>query len=92
MGMLDVRPSDEFFNLALRAVRAMIGVLPEEMREVDELDLLAYCGHVAEASGIDPNFTEAVGKICDEERRLLDRIASRIKSGRPATAVTDRRA
>lgn len=92
MGMLDERPSDELFNLALRAVRAIIGVLPEEMREVDEMDLLAYCAHVAEASGIDPTFTEAEGKICDEERKLLDRIAIRIKSERPAMAVTNRRA
>ena len=77
---LDTRPSNEFFHLALAAVRQMFQFFPPELREVNEWDMLVNCEHVAVASG-----EVAEGKpkrnISDEEQRLLDEIADRMRSG-----------
>lgn len=77
---LDRRPSDEFFDVALRAVRATFAMLPPEMRAVDEWDLLTHCTQVAAASSLNADFTDRESRVCDEELRLLDILSARLRS------------
>jgi hypothetical protein len=88
---LDRRPSDEFFDVCLRAVRATFAMLPPEMREVDEWDLLTHCTQVAAASSLNADFTDRSSRVCDEELKLLDMLSTRLRGAHttaPTTAPT----
>lgn len=69
------RPSDEFFEKTLRAIAAILQARPPEEREASRRDLLSYCTAIASASGGILGF----GKVSDQERELLARLASTLE-------------
>jgi hypothetical protein len=79
---LENRPSDRFFDNSLKAIRLIFDLLPEEQRIAGHKDLIAYCSQIASAvsTGIFGR-----GGINDEERALIERIASEIGQGREET-------
>jgi hypothetical protein len=72
---LERRPSDEFFEKTLRAIRAMLAAQPDAEGAVAGRDLLSYCTRIASASGGVLGF----GKVSDEERALLARITAELE-------------
>lgn len=85
---MDNKPSERFFENSLRAIRVVLGFLPEEQRRARRGDLIAYCNQIATAvsSGI-----LGPGRVLEEERALISHIAAEIGQGREETArrVTD---
>ncbi len=73
-GWLDQAPPEEFYKNTLRAVHYLIESLPEDHRQSTRQDLVEYCTKIAEISGGILGF----GKISDEERLLIARIATEI--------------
>jgi hypothetical protein len=69
---LDRQPSDEFFQSALRIIRAMLQAMPPEEREASKHDLVSHCASIAAVSGGVLGF----GKISNAEQKLLERIAT----------------
>lgn len=82
---LNERPSEEFFERTLRLISAMLQALPPEEREADKRDLVAYCTRVAEVSGGLVGFVGLGGRVCREERELLERIAAELERDGSAT-------
>jgi hypothetical protein len=82
---LATRPSDEFFEKTLRAIRAILEARPPDERAASGRDLLSYCSEIAAASGGILGF----GKVSDQERQLLARISQELeqKSGGAARRV-----
>lgn len=80
--LLDERPTPDFFSESFRALQSVMHILPPDLREVEHLDLLDSCERVARAS-VGNAIGDAVGhKVCAQERRLLDRLASELGQAR----------
>lgn len=79
--LLGERPTAEFFGATFRALRSVMHMLPPGLREVEHRDLLDSCEHVARASGGDATRGMSRHKVCLEERRRLDRLASELRTG-----------
>lgn len=71
---LKQEPPQEFYDNTLRAVHYVIEALPEQQRTESRQSLVEYCTQIAEISGGILGF----GKISDEERLLIARIATEI--------------
>lgn len=82
---LNRRPSDEFFSVSFRAIRAVFATLRPMAQEVATRTLLDYCTAVARATselyGLGP-------KISRQERELIDRITEALT---PAQRESGRR-
>jgi hypothetical protein len=76
---LDHKPSDEFFDSTLLAIRIVNQTLPPEQQTITSRDLLTYCASIAEASG---GILGLGNKISEEERRLLAHIATELAQNR----------
>ncbi|HWP44332.1 MAG TPA: hypothetical protein VNO14_13895 [Blastocatellia bacterium] len=74
-GWLTKRPDEEFFEETLRIIAAIIESLPAEKRAAGESNLLSHCERIAEASG----GILGIGRVSDEERKALKRIASELE-------------
>ena len=79
------RPTDEFFSVSFRAIRAVFATLRPMAQEVASQTLLDYCTTVARATsslyGLGP-------KVSRQERELIDRIAEALT---PAQRESGRR-
>lgn len=75
---LTVEPPQQLFDNALRAIGYIFEALPEEQRASSRQNLVEYCTKIAEVSGGILGF----GKISDEERMAIARIASEIGQNR----------
>lgn len=73
---LTTRPSEQLFERNLRVIHAVLETLPEDKREADRNDLLAYSTAIAEASGGVLGFRS----VSPEERALLARISNELGS------------
>jgi tellurite resistance protein len=71
---LDHRPSEEFFEQALRVISSILQSTPAA-QGLNRSDVLAHSLRVAEASGGILGFGD---KISDEERAMLERIAKAV--------------
>ena len=78
---LERRPSGEVMEKTLRLLGAMLQALPHEAREAATRDLVSYCTQVAEASG---GILGLIRTISDEERAMLEHIASELGRDRQA--------
>jgi hypothetical protein len=72
---LDRRPSDDFFDRALEAIRLVMLSLKPEQRTEAKKDLFSYCSSIASASG---GFL-GLGRISSEERAALEIIAAELE-------------
>jgi hypothetical protein len=72
---LDLRPSDAFFQLCLRAVQAMLRDRPQAEAQALRRDLVAYGVRVAEASG---GFLGFGSKISSAEEQMLLRLSAAV--------------
>ncbi len=72
-GWLEARPSDEFFRVALRAIRAMLEALPAEERERKARELVSRCTGVAKASG---GFLRS--KVSSAERLAIHQVVEQL--------------
>lgn len=72
---LDVRPTDEFFASATRAIRGFLTALPAEDWQAGITDLVACCTSVAMVSG---GILGLGSKVCDRERAVLERVAAEL--------------
>lgn len=82
---LNGRPTDEFFSVSFRAIRAVFATLRPMAQEVASRTLLDYCTAVARAT------SESYGlgpKISRQERELIDRITEALT---PAQRESGRR-
>jgi hypothetical protein len=79
--ILEIKPSKEFFEYSFKAIKEMIGMLPHEMRGLDEEDLLSQCSSIAEASGEPIGFTKYRQRICYQEQALFNEMLMRLRSG-----------
>ena len=86
IGWLNERPSEEFFERTLRVINALLQALPPEQREASKRDLVAFCTQVAGISGGLAGFLSFGGKVCKEERELLERIAAQLENSHEAAA------
>jgi hypothetical protein len=73
---LDDCPPDEFFEKALRVLRATLDALPPEQAAGRKRDLLSFCTRIAQASGRITGLLAIQRSIRDTEQNLLDRIAA----------------
>jgi hypothetical protein len=73
---LDERPDQEFFDQTLRVIRDIMETLPPEKRESGSHGLVTFCKNVAAASGGILGFGN---KISDDERAVIERIASELE-------------
>lgn len=76
---LEKRPSEQFFEDTLHAIRLMLDTLPPAEQWSSREDLLAYCNQIAElvAGGI-----LGRAQISDQERGLIAHIAEEIGAQR----------
>ena len=72
---LEECPDDAVFARAGRLVRAMLDAGSEEIRDLSADDLVKYCERIASASG----GLLGIGRVSQEERTLLGRIAVQLK-------------
>ena len=70
------RPSDEFFEKTLRAIRTVLEAQPAEARTASEKDLLSLATAIAAASGGIVGFHA----VSDEERQILAHISDELKT------------
>jgi hypothetical protein len=77
---LAVKPSIQFFEENLHAIRVIFELLPPEQREAGRRDLIAACSQIA---SIVEGGIMGRARISDEERLLIDHIAMEIGVGRP---------
>jgi hypothetical protein len=79
---LDEKPSEQFFETNLHAIRVLLATLPPDQREASRRDLISYCSQIASliTGGI-----WGRGQITDEERMLIAHIATEIGQGREET-------
>lgn len=80
---LTERPSDQFFGVSLRAIKAILGDRPLEEARLMGQDLVSYCTRIASASG---GFLGLVSRISPEEEALLAQLARELEV-HPHTAV-----
>ena len=78
MRWLTERPSEQFFEKTLRAIRAILQARPPEERESSERDLLSLCTAIASASGGIVGF----GAVSEEERHILAHISEELEKSR----------
>jgi len=69
------RPSDEFFEKTLRAIRTVLEAQPADARTASEKDLLSLATAIAAASGGIVGFHA----VSDEERQILAHISDELK-------------
>ena len=86
IGWLNEQPAEEFFERTLRVISALLQTLPPERREASKRDLVAYCTQVAGISGGLAGFLSFGGKVCKEEREMLQRIAAQLECSHEAAA------
>ena len=79
---LENKPSERFFESSLRAIRAVLGLLPEAQRQASGRDLITYCSQIASAVS---GGLFGSGGISSDERALIARIATEIGQGREET-------
>jgi hypothetical protein len=72
---LDTRPSETFFDKALRVIGAMLRALPPDEREAQKRDLVSACARIAEATGGVLGF----GKVSKEEQGIVARITAELE-------------
>jgi hypothetical protein len=75
VGWLETRPSDEFFRVTLRGIRAVLEALPGEERQRRERELLSRCTQVAKVSG---GFLGMGSRISAPERVAILRVAAQL--------------
>ena len=75
-GWLEARPSDDFFRLTLRAIRAALEALPGEERERKARELVLRCIQVAKVSG---GFLGLGSKISAPERVAIRQVAEQLE-------------
>jgi hypothetical protein len=80
LGWLEHEPPEEFYENTLRGLRILLHAIPDDLREAGRESLVEYCTQIAEVSGGILGF----GKISDEERELIARIATEIGESREA--------
>jgi hypothetical protein len=78
-GWLGERPPDDFFERALRVLRATLDTLPPDHAVARKRDLLAFCTRVAEASGRVTGFLALHRSIRPAEQDLLGKIAATLE-------------
>lgn len=78
--LLDVEPPQDFYDNTLRGLRYLLEAVPDDLRAEGRQSLVEYCTQIAEVSGGILGF----GKISDEERLLIARIATEIGQSRTA--------
>ena len=78
---LDGRPSDEFFRVTLRALRASFEGLPLEERRRRERALVMHCTSVAAVSG---GFLGLGSRISDAEQSAISEIVAVLDRSGPA--------
>ncbi len=76
---LDVRPSDQFFETAVEALRVGLSVLPASEREERVNGILENCKKVAEASGGLARKLGLGSGVSHEEESLLETIAAKLR-------------
>jgi hypothetical protein len=76
---LEDRPSDQFFQLMLRALRASLDTSPMEQKELGKRELIADCTSVAMAAGGLIGF----GRVSQTERATIEQIAAAVGIGYP---------
>jgi hypothetical protein len=74
---LEHRPSDQFFENTLRAIRTILHAQPPETRQASERDLLSLATAIASASGGIVGFRA----VSDEERQILAHIHDELRKG-----------
>jgi len=74
-GWLAVRPPEELFQAASRAIRAALEALPAEERESRRRALITHCSQVAAVSG---GFLRLGSKISAAEQLTIRRIAEQL--------------
>jgi hypothetical protein len=74
---LEQRPSDQFFESTLRAIRTILHAQAPDAREAGERDLIALATAIASASGGIVGFRA----VSDEERQILAHIHDELKKG-----------
>ncbi len=74
---LSHRPSDDFFEKTLRAIRTILQAQSAEVRASSERDLLSLATAIASASGGIVGF----GAVSEEERQILARISEELGKG-----------
>jgi hypothetical protein len=84
LGWLDREPPQEFYDNTLRGLRLLLHAIPDDLRDASRQSLVEYCAQIAEVSGGILGF----GKVSDEERSLIARIATEIGRSREAAVKT----
>jgi hypothetical protein len=84
LGWLDDEPPQEFYENTLRGLRILLHAIPDDLREAGRESLVEYCTQIAEVSGGILGF----GKVSDQERELIARIATEIGESREAAVRT----
>jgi hypothetical protein len=76
---LSEKPSEQFFESSLHAIRVILETLPPDERKASRRDLITYCSRIASliTGGI-----LGQGQISDEEKMLIAHIAAEIGQGR----------
>jgi len=75
------RPDPAVFARAGRLIVAMLASGPDKLHGLSADELVAYCEKIAAASG--GMLGLRIGAVSDEERALLSRIASELKTRQP---------
>jgi len=73
-------PPNEFFERTMAVIAALLHALPEERREADAKDIVAYCTRVAEASSGLFGALRIGRTLSAEERAQIARVAEQLKS------------
>jgi hypothetical protein len=80
---LDHRPSEEFFQKTLRAIRDILQALPAEEQKSRKQDLVTCSTQIARASG---GIFGLGSKISEAEQRLIEQIAKELEHDHTAAA------
>jgi tellurite resistance protein len=80
MRWLENRPPDALMDVALKAIRIGLSVLPPEERDESIRRYVDACREVAMATGGFPGLFGMGGKISDGEASLIDSIIARLRS------------
>jgi hypothetical protein len=80
---LDHRPSEEFFQKTLRAIRDILQALPVEEQKSRKQDLVTNSTQIAKASG---GIFGLGSKISEAEQRLIEQIAKELEHDHSAAA------
>jgi hypothetical protein len=75
LGWLEARPSEEFFQLTLRAIRAQLEPLPMDERERRTRELVSRCLQIAKVSG---GFLRVGSRISAAERQAIRHVVEQL--------------